>query len=241
MTQPHQTYEQARAAEELNALLAHLPYARPLLGSLVVPLRWAHKLELTLSGNAFFTGIAPLRGDFFELLWRLDPFFRTGDGRFPNLLSGVHPPSRLAGFRARVSLWRKCLALDVHAAEVVVRTWLAEQEQDRPQAGGGGTTSRHADTVNQYDSVVRHFTQGCGYSPEQCLQLGVAWSWQQLRADALASGDPKAANRFVRPSAHLLGQDLPTDEQQSVGQTPGDQQSATGFVSNITPFTATAL
>lgn len=213
-----QSYDQARAAEELSALLAHLPYARPLLGHCVVPLRWAHELELTLSANAFFSGQAPLLGDVFELLWRLDPVFTTGDGRLPNLPAGAVIPSRWTRFRLRVRLWRFCQRLDLHRAEVAVRAWLAVQRQDAPHsttddgAGESGAITynpRIAERVNQFDAVALHFSTTCGYTPEQILQLGVAWTWQHMRAADLSSGDAKRMNRWIRPSADLLTFEAP--------------------------------
>lgn len=214
------TFEQARAEEELNALLAHLPYARPLLGVPVVPLRWAHELELGLSGNALFVNIAPLRGDFEELLWRLHPYFTSPDGCMPNLRPGARRPGRLTVFLTRLFIWLTARRLEVHAAEIEVRDWLAAHRQDEPggstsEEGEAGAPSRLAERVNQFDSISEHFSESCGYTPEQILQLGVAWSWQHYRVGALASGDPKLANRFIRPSAALVKFERPAPAQEA--------------------------
>ena len=200
----------AVAREDQLTLLAHLPYAPPLLGVTIVPLAWRHVLELTLRRNAFFAGLAPLKGDVAELLWHLHPYFRTGDGRFPNLPPGARRPTRLGVWLTRRAVAQHCAKIDLVEAERVIRTWKDEQFMDAPQGRTEkqilAASSPLAARVDQVDAVASILVFRAGYSRDAVLASGVAWTLQILRAEGISNGEQ---NRYIRPSAELIGDPAP--------------------------------
>ncbi len=100
----------ARAREQSNRIIAHLPRPEALLLPLhpapaagfirrmcsafrrpVAALSWPivhftnrHRLELGYAGNAFLDSTAPLLGDVQAWLWRLHPLFLRPSGELPN-------------------------------------------------------------------------------------------------------------------------------------------------------------
>ncbi|HVT74585.1 MAG TPA: hypothetical protein VHD61_15735 [Lacunisphaera sp.] len=197
------TFEEARFREEQNRLLAYLPFSRPLLGLPVVTLTWRILLELTLAGNAFVRPVEPTRDDVYQFLWRLHPCFRRPAGDLPNLPAGSFQPSRWRCFLARVDCWRVSRHYRPNAIEFQIRRWLEEARQDAPRNDRGDSeVSSLEETVNQFDDITACFSPR-GYLPGQILDLGVAWSLQQVRAEGLNSPDPKLRGRFISPSAAL--------------------------------------
>lgn len=193
-------YEQAVAREEENRLLAYVGRGRPVLGFLLVNLTWRHCLELSLARNAFFTELRAERGDVFDFLWRLHPHFRTIDGRFPNVRHGAKPPSRL---RSAFAAWRIALfvrRVDLVQAELAILQWIRDAYQDKPADDTDGDDSSPKPTASALSARLNWFDWISSQHGDRALDLGVAVSFQILRAQMVARGE---GARCIPPSAAL--------------------------------------
>lgn len=206
MNSPQPTFEQARAREEENRIIAHLPYARPLLGQPIVTLTWRHCLELTLARNAFFTNQAPELGDVFDFIWRLHPAFFRPDGTRPNLPEGARIVARWRCALVRAALAARVRRFSLAAARAAVEAWIDASYQDMPtestnkNGSEASAVSRLSPRLTWFDSVVAQYEAG-GHSRHYALDLGVALSFQMMRARLIASGE---GARCVAPSDKLI-------------------------------------
>lgn len=190
----------AQAAEERNRLLAWLDRAPDLAlrtrggGTLVFPvltLRWRHVLTLLRSGNAFVSSGPVAPGDVAEFLWLLHPW---------------HPENGRRAFLrrrlARVLVEVLSVFVSLPHAERALRALVLAAFQDRETfpKPRDEEPSPLEPTLTQFDAVARHFILA-GWTREQLLESGVAFTLQVLRAHGLAEG---RADNFVPPSASLL-------------------------------------
>lgn len=194
-------YEQAVAFEEENRLVAYLSYGRPVLGRVLAQLTWRHVIELSLAQNAFFTGSRATREDVIELLWRLDPWFLRPTGEMPNLPLGAHRPGRAAVAFRRFVLQARFRRCDLQSVEFALLEWLTAHWQDQAcdadDAAGSKMVSSLAARLNWFDFIQAKI------EIRDVLSLGVAVSFQILRAKDLLSGDPGLSGRYIPPSAAL--------------------------------------
>jgi hypothetical protein len=193
----------AQAAEERNRLMAWLDRAPDLslrtrggrvLVFPVLTLRWRHVLTLLRSGNAFVSTATPAAGDVAEILWLLHPWHPANGGR-----------AFLRVRLARVLVEVLSVFVSLPHAERELRTLLRDAFQDREQfpRPRDEEPSPLEPTLTQFDAVARHFILA-GWTREQLLESGVAFTLQVLRAQGLAEG---RSDNFVPPSAGLLKMD----------------------------------
>jgi hypothetical protein len=215
---------EAREREQRNRVLAHIlpqtllriplrhggEFAAPMQ-----PLTERTRLELSLAGNAFFAGRAPLLGDVFMLLWRHHPEFcrpqldraafaadlRTKRLRFLRLWFAFGSFAAAVANRHLASLVRRC---DLPGATRALHAWLATADQDAEEAAPDGThRSRLAPPPCWPDQLVAYFTAHCHLTPQEALDLPVAVVNQHFRHRALSAPDGEI--NVIDPSDALLG------------------------------------
>ena len=212
----NQNFLAARATEQRRRLLVHLGFCPPLAipfragrVRFLVPqvhLTERHRLELITARNAFFTGLQPLLGDVFMLLWRLHPQFLRPDGTQPNQpphRCTAHWLARLHASLARRLLLRQVRRCDLFGAADALRARLAEAEQDAgAPATGPGHRSAAAPDWNYFDGLVDVLGRTYHYTPDQILDLPRALV-HQLARNATLSG-PEGECAVFAPSDSLL-------------------------------------
>jgi len=208
----------ARQQEHRNRLIAHLPQPPALLFPIrrptafwprlwsflrcpqshirvnIVHLTERHRLELTFVQNAFFTGQNALLGDVQLFLWRLHPFFSRPDGTRPNQVHSVH--LQRDSHRARRRIARLIPLIDLHAAEIIIHSYLATTAQDFQSSDDTPTGSR---VRSRLLPETCYFDDLCDYLMQ---------TWHMTRAEVLDT--PRALlfqlhrNRLLRePDGHL--------------------------------------
>jgi hypothetical protein len=207
------------AAQELLArenrarLRAYDPIALPLAlpdrrgRSLVFPLAtltWRHCRDLAKADNAFFIpGTVPQRGDYYELLWRLHPYFRSASGRYANLPRDDRRPGPFRSWLSRKLVWIYCWNLDLVASEIPVRLRLQESRNDQPAAkrrDAGTDLLAQLAPVNALDDAAEYLTAR-GFGLEDFLDCPVAVSYQLQRRELIAAGK---AELFISEAGKLL-------------------------------------
>jgi hypothetical protein len=202
----NEPFQKALQHESDNRRLASLRLARPLLGQFVVALTWRHVMELSLAGNAFFTGREPTAKDFYLLLWRLNPAFRRPDGIFPNLDPRANPPGRIARVMAQINCYRIARLVNPNVTERIVRQWISDAYQDQPSPSNQpqAALSSLSPRLDWFDSFAAQYHQ-VGYLPDQIFDLPVAWCFQMLRVEIIQAGKEET---LIPPSAALFGEPL---------------------------------
>ena len=163
-------FKEAQDREHLNRALAFANVPWTLLGCEVVQLTPRHRLEMQLGGNAFARGLAPLQGDVFQFLWRLNPAFQA---RLTTIRS----------FRAYRRLKQAVRGIPTERAAREIAGYLAAMLQDMPEVSTNGSD----DTADNYvhwmavESLV--FMTGCGLKFAEYLDTPylVLQQWHRAR------------------------------------------------------------
>ncbi|HEX2101321.1 MAG TPA: hypothetical protein VHF69_11680 [Candidatus Synoicihabitans sp.] len=203
-------YEQAVAAEQERRRLAYLPIAQPITLHVrartvevpVVYLTPCSENELLLAGNGFLVGRRPLRGDVFQLLWRVSPDFSRP--RWPMWVQ-AHPGCRSHA----LSHWRSLLAYGCRAglaharlgrivdrcrlnrAERSLRAWIGEHYEDEPaqRVERGTVVNPHRPLRCKTDAFVQHFVTAFHLTPTEVLNTPIPLLLQWHRDRLIASGE----------------------------------------------------
>lgn len=213
---------EARAAEQRRRLIAYLPIAEPItlvVRGRPVPVAVVHltqriRSELGLAENAFLAGLAPLRGDVFQLLWRLSPAWRRP---LRPMWLRVHPSRRArplprwrsllaygwhAGW-AHARLGRLVDRCDLRAAEAGIARWIEGQYQDEPARPVVGSAPAEVSTAPArcgLDAVCQHFATWLGIDPLTVPDVPIPLLHQWHRDWLIATGRSEAV---IDPSTEL--------------------------------------
>ena len=219
----------AREQEMRNRYMAHLKLAHPIelrmlpdgdrATTRMIPLTERHRVEMRFIRNAFFTGTAPLLGDVFLFLWRLNPdFCRPTPARawavrelvrksfhFQRLWFALGTWRSAAAHRRLTRLVRRC---DLFAAEEAIYAWLGIAEQDAPGVPTDEPlrASRIKPQSCYPDHLVEYCTHKYNMSPTAILDAPCALLYQLYRAHILSLPDGEL--EVFAPSDRLLS-DLP--------------------------------
>jgi hypothetical protein len=199
------------ARENLARVRAYGPLQPPVVlpgrrGPLTFPLAtltWRHCRDFAEVDNAFFiAGAVPARGDYFEVLWRLHPYYRSASGRYPNLPRDDARPGPFRSWISRKLLWLACWNLDLVAAEVPLRLRLNEAWGDRPARRRGGSEDLLSQLapVNALDDAFE-FLSARGWNLEEFLDSPVALFYQIQRRLLIGEGK---ADLFLSAAGELL-------------------------------------
>ena len=217
----------ARETEQRQRLLAYLPFPAPLRLPVLRPARgwrrlWSwvrhpapqivcpivhlterHRLELTVAGNAFFTGQDPLLGDVQIFLWRLHPAFFRPDGSHPNQPHQTLPGD---GRKARQALARHIPRVDLFAAERIIRAYIAQTAQDRQTSTNTSNRSGYRSPLlpdpNSWDDLCDYAMATWHMSRDEALDTPRALLFQLHRNRLLCT--PEGELEVFAPSDRLL-------------------------------------
>jgi hypothetical protein len=175
--------------------------------ALVFPLAtltWRHCRDLAKLDNAFFVpGATPQRGDYFELLWRLHPYYRSDAGRYANLPRDDRRPGPFRSWLSRKLVLLACWNLDIVAAEIPLRLRLKEARNDQPavqRKDAGTDLLSQLAPVNALDDAAEFLT-GRGLNFEEVLDFPVAVFYQIQRRQIIGEGK---AELFLSEAGKLL-------------------------------------
>lgn len=190
---------ECRETEHYHRAAAFAGLTWTIAGCEIVALTPRHRLELQLARNAFTCGAPAARGDVFQILWRLNPYFH----RRPSLL---HTPR---AWLARRRVQRAVARCDLGDTQRQILTYIVAMFQDMPERAVNTPRGEAPAMTGNYihwagSDAAAFLTRFTGFSVDAYLDTPLLVLQQLMRAWRLANSTTDDPPTFLNESDRLV-------------------------------------